>query len=264
MLSGVLTWLFVATCYELNHRHADHLAVFTEKLRPRSLARALSKLTHSAYRSALSRMLTSPGNWTCVWANVDDVDLSALAAQWLERPKDSSEERDNPPQTEPLPWTNAPSDVHEILCQAHVRFVKTKPFPVSFIFSILVKRHLLCIPLRSARRPIIWVAVDGGEQMVAGGGINWPEGHAGETLRVFSLTVLSPHCALKRTFSFLLCNSHLSRNGGIYCSECCWMLVGHLPHVTFPLCCRFTVLTPWVWACNALCAVASHVYYTSD
>lgn len=64
------------------------------------------ELTHSAFRSALSRMLTSPGNWTCVWANVDDVDLSALAAQWLERPKDSSEERDNPPQTEPSSWTN--------------------------------------------------------------------------------------------------------------------------------------------------------------
>lgn len=85
------------------------------------------ELTHTAFGSALSRMLTS----TCVSANVDDVDISALADQWLERPRHTSEERDYPPQSEPLPWTNVPPDVHEIFCEAHVRYVGSKPFPVS-------------------------------------------------------------------------------------------------------------------------------------
>lgn len=79
--------------------------------------------------------------------------------------------------------------------------------------TILVKRKLLFIPFRQPNGLLFTVL----RQMVAGG-INWQEGHADETLRVFRSTVLLLRCGLELAIFFFLCNAHLTRHGGIPCS----------------------------------------------
>lgn len=71
--------------------------------------------------------------------------------------------------------------------------------------TILVKRKLLFIPFRQASGLLSRVL----RQMVAGG-INWQEGHADQTLRVFCSTVLLLRCGLELAVFFFLCNAHLT------------------------------------------------------